>query len=133
MGMQKHIEDREHLDIFFNGRFIGSVSNGEEFVNEIRNERRKSALPIEMSIRIDKITNTIYISTEIGRVLRPLIVVEHGEPKLREEHEKLIEEGKLGWNDLVGQGIIEYLDASEEENAFVALRKNEIKPENTHL
>ena len=132
MGMQKHIDEQGIYDIFFNGIFIGTVSD-ESFVQMIREERRKNVLPIELSVRLDKFTKTIYISTEVGRVLRPLIIVENGKSRLTEEHEKLVEEGKLSWNDLLQRGIIEYLDASEEENALVALRKNELSEENTHL
>jgi len=132
MGMQKHIDEQGNFDIFFNGIFIGTV-NDENFVNKIREERRKNSLPIELSIRLDKSTKTIYISTEVGRVLRPLIVVDNGKSRLSEEHETLVEEGKLKWNDLLQQGIIEYLDAAEEENALVSLRKENLNEENTHL
>jgi len=132
LGMQKHIDEQGKFDVFFNGIFIGTTSD-EDFVKRVREERRKNTLPIELSIRLDKFTKTIYISTEVGRVLRPLIVVENGESKLTEEHELLVEEGKISWNDLLQQGIIEYLDAAEEENALIALKKSELTPEYTHL
>ncbi len=133
MGMQKHIEEQEEFDVFFNGRFIGSCEEGEEFVRKVREERRKAALPFELSIRLDKIMKTVYISTEVGRVLRPLIIVENGKSKLKPEHEKLLEEGKISWGDLLSQGIIEYLDASEEENVLVALKRSDLTEEHTHL
>jgi DNA-directed RNA polymerase subunit B len=132
-GMEKHVAEQKQFDIFFNGRFIGSVSDAEDFVKKVREERRKANLPIELSIRLDKIIETIYISTEVGRVLRPLIIIEDGKSKLTEEYERLLGEGKLSWNDLLSQSIIEYLDASEEENALVALRKADLTPEHTHL
>jgi len=133
LGMKKHIDEQGKYDVFFNGRFIGSVDQGEEFVKKIREERRKSLLPVELSIRLDKITNTIYISSEVGRVLRPLIIVENGETKLKETHEKLLEEEKISWNDLIREGIVEYLDAAEEENALIALKKEDLTKEHTHL
>lgn len=120
-------------DVFFNGRFIGGTENGEKFCKEIREIRRKTLLPSEMSIRLDKYTNTIYISTEVGRVLRPLIIVENGESKYKDEHALLLEQDKISWNDLLSQGIIEYIDASEEENVLVALKKEDITPEHTHM
>ncbi len=132
LGMEPHLEKQGVFDIFFNGIFIGSVDN-EDFVYKVREERRKNLLPIELSIRLDKTTNTIYISTEVGRVLRPLIIVENGKPKLTEEHEKLLEEGKIKWDDLLKAGLVEYIDASEEENALVALKKEDLTPEHTHL
>jgi len=133
IGMEKHISEQKKFDVFFNGIFIGSVDSGEEFVKKIREERRKNSLPIELSVRLDKTTGTIYISTEVGRVLRPLIIVENGKSRLGEEHFKLLEEGKISWNNLLEQGIIEYLDAAEEENALVALTREDLTQEHTHL
>ena len=52
---------------------------------------------------------------------------------MKDEHLVLLEEGKIGWNDLIREGIIEYLDAAEEENAFVAMKQEEIEETNTHL
>ena len=37
-----------------------------------------------------------------------------------------IEQGELKWKDLIEKGIIEYLDAAEEENALVALNEESI-------
>ena len=132
-GMKKHIEEQGKFDVFFNGRFIGSVDDGNDFIKKVKEDRRKAGLPIEMSVRLEKTTNTVYISSETGRVLRPLIVVENGQSKMKKEHESLLEEGKISWNDLLKEGIVEYVDASEEENALVALRSSEITEDNTHM
>jgi len=130
LGMDK---EKGKVDIFYNGRFIGHVQNHEEFIKKLKEKRRNSELPEEMSIRYDEYLDTIIISTEIGRVLRPLIVVDNGEPRLKEEHFTLLKEEKIKWDDLVRQGIIEYLDAAEEENSLVALCLEEITKEHTHL
>jgi DNA-directed RNA polymerase beta subunit len=45
----------------------------------------------------------------------------------------LLEQDKITWNNLIEQGILEYIDASEEENALVSLTKEELTEENTHL
>jgi DNA-directed RNA polymerase subunit B' len=86
-----------------------------------------------MSFREDEGIKTIYISTESGRVLRPLIIVENGISKLKSEHLVQIEQGELKWKDLIEKGIIEYLDAAEEENALVSLNEEGLTQDHTHL
>ncbi len=120
-------------DVFFNGRFIGFIENPEDFVSKVRNARRSGEFPKELSIRNDRILEQVTISTEVGRVLRPLIVVENGASKMRDEHLILLEEDKTKWTDLVHEGVIEYIDAAEEDNALVALRAEDITNEHTHL
>jgi DNA-directed RNA polymerase subunit B len=120
-------------EVFFNGIFIGSIKNPMEFTRSIREKRRRSELPIQMNIRYDENFQIITISTEPGRVLRPLIIIDNGISKLKNEHLLRIEQGEIGWKDIVKEGIIEYLDAAEEEEALVALYESELTPEHTHL
>ncbi|MBU3907493.1 MAG: DNA-directed RNA polymerase subunit B [Nanoarchaeota archaeon] len=120
-------------EVFFNGIFIGFANNPESFVKEIKEKRRNNELPIQLNIRNDPVLQTVSILTEPGRVLRPLLTVESGTPKLKNEHLLGLEQGTLKWDDLIKQGIIEYLDAAEEENALVALYPGEVTPEHTHL
>ena len=120
-------------DVFFNGRFIGFVANPYDFAKVVRVMRRRNELPEELSVRYDEILDQVTISTEVGRVLRPLLVVEDGASKLRDEHLIELNEGKITWKDLIGQGIIEYIDAAEEDNALIANRVEDITAEHTHL
>jgi DNA-directed RNA polymerase subunit B len=130
LGLKR--EATQATDVFFNGRFMGHVDSHEKFVKELREKRRIGELPIQMSIRYDRSLNTILLSTEIGRVLRPLIIIDNGESRLKEDHLDELKSEKLSWNDLVNQGILEYIDAAEEENCLVALRKEDINEETTH-
>ncbi|MFC1685550.1 DNA-directed RNA polymerase subunit B [Nanoarchaeota archaeon] len=120
-------------DIFYNGKFVGETNEPKEFAEKVKDKRRQSLLPQEMSIRLVEENDMILITTETGRVIRPLIVVKNGEPMINNEHLEQIKEGRLNFSDLVKQGIIEYLDAAEEENALVALNKEDITPDHTHL
>jgi DNA-directed RNA polymerase subunit B len=130
-GLSKEINDG--YEVFFNGNYIGNVENPKEFSGMIKEKRRNGELPIELSTSEKSGLQSILMSTEPGRVLRPLIVVENGIPKLRDEHLLSLEQGGLKWIDLVKSGIVEYLDASEEESALVALNDKEITPEHTHV
>ena len=128
-----HNEESGGVDVFFNGMFIGTVENKDEFIQKIREKRRDDQLPDQLNVRDNSSFEIISISVEPGRVLRPLTIVENGSPKLKNEHLIQLEQGELSWNDLIKQGIVEYLDAAEEENALVALYEEELTPEHTHL
>ena len=132
LKLTKDIES-EGKEVFLNGRFIGYVDHTQEFVSALKERRRKDELPMELSVRYNKSLDNVLLSTEVGRVMRPLIIVRDSNPNLTEEHMNLLREGSLKWDDLTKEGIIEYLDAAEEENALVALEKEEITGEHTHL
>ena len=121
------------LEIFFNGNYIGNVEDGKAFAELIKEKRRKGELPVELSIHEKLGLQSISISTEPGRVLRPLIIIDGGISRLKDEHLIHLEQGDLKWVDLIRMGIIEYLDASEEESALVAINNQEITIEHTHV
>ena len=131
LGLSKEILEGE--DVFFNGMFIGSVKDSKEFVERIKEKRRKGEFPVQMSVRNEEHFGIVIISTEPGRVLRPLVIIENGSPKLKDEHIIQLEQGEANWDSLIRKGIIEYIDASEEEDCLVALYEQEINPEHTHL
>jgi len=127
------VKDGEGTDVFFNGNFIGFVSSKDEFTKKVRSMKRSGELPEFMSIRDNPLLEQVTISTEVGRVMRPVIVVEDGASKLKDEHIVLVGEGKMSWDDLIKGGIIEYIDAAEEENAFIGMSPEELTGEHTHM
>jgi DNA-directed RNA polymerase subunit B len=127
------LNDIEGRDVFFNGKFIGAAKDVNIFVNSVREARRKGQLPEDLSIASDSPAKTIIISTEVGRVLRPLIVANQGASKLRDDHLVLLEQGALQWKDLIREGVIEYIDATEEEDAFVAQGNENLNDKHTHV
>jgi len=130
-GLDK--EAIEGKDVVLNGRFIGTVKDNDEFAKRLREKRREGGLPEQISIRNDHGFETIRFSSEAGRVLRPLIIVDNGIPRINNNHLIQIQQGNLNWEDLIEKGLIEYIDASEEENALVSLFEEELTPEHTHL
>jgi DNA-directed RNA polymerase subunit B len=130
--------------VFLNGRPIGYHPNGLELANAIRARRRQNKLchgrveehrcfEINVAYIRDISTEEVYVNTDEGRLLRPVIVVEKGKPKLTVEHVKLLEKGKWTFWDLVEKGIVEFLDPDEEENAYVAELLTDLTGEHTHL
>jgi DNA-directed RNA polymerase subunit B' len=120
-------------EIFVNGKFTGDVDNGKEFVSQVRASRRSGAITSNVNIFYEEHLNQVFIETNRGRTRRPLIVVKDGIPLLTEKHIKQLQKNEMSWNDLVQQGVIEYIDAAEEENSLVAFDEKELTPEHTHL
>lgn len=119
--------------IYINGKIIGTCDDPEDFVSTMREKRRSGEVSPEMNITHYQETDEIYLFTDPGRTRRPLIVVEDGVSKLEEEHIQKLEEGEIDWNNLISQGVIEYMDAEEEENAYIAMFPEEINENHTHL
>ncbi|MCK4952859.1 DNA-directed RNA polymerase subunit B [Candidatus Bathyarchaeota archaeon] len=122
--------------VFVNGSPIGYHESPQEFVAEFREKRRRSEISTEVNLAYfssdNGHRNDIYLNCNQGRTRRPLIVVKKGVSTLQPEHIEKIRSGEWGWKDLVKRGIIEYLDAEEEENALVAITFKEITSEHTH-
>ena len=120
-------------EVYISGIFSGTVENPERFVKQIREARRDKSLSSEINVRYNKKTDEVRVETGKGRLRRPLIVVKKGVSLLTKEHIGKIKEGVLTWNDLISDGIIEYLDAEEEEDTLISFSQEELTPEHTHL
>lgn len=120
------------IDVYLNDKFIGTVKD-KQFIDNFKEKRRKGEINQEASIHFNEDLNEIHIEISKGRCRRPLIIVENGKPKLTEKHLEMIEKNELKWSELVEQGIVEYLDAAEEENAYVALYPEDVTNEHSHL
>ncbi len=115
--------------------FVDGTPSGwanPEIVEEMRKKRRGDI--INQGINAVFLPHgEIRISTDSGRVRRPLVVVENGRHRLTQEVMEKVAAGQSKWSDLVKGGILEWLDADEEDTALVALKESDIKPEHTHL
>ncbi len=120
-------------EVYIDGKFIGTVENPEEFVQQVREERRSSKIPDGLNISYNKVSDEVQIELSNGRARRPLIVVKDGKSLLTEDTLKKLQKNELVWSDLIKQGLVEYLDTSEEENAYVAFSEEELTKEHTHL
>jgi DNA-directed RNA polymerase subunit B' len=120
-------------EVYLDEKYVGTIDNPQEFIKTIKEERRKQKVSNTVNVAYDSEFDEVTIHTGSGRARRPLILVENGQPLLTEEHMKKIKSGETSWNDLVEQGIIEYLDANEEENALVALTEKQLEKQTTHM
>ncbi len=142
MGVTSVYEANETLKrygakVFVDGNIIGYCASPEKLVQEFRQRRRRGEISSEVNIayysRAYSEREEVYVNCDEGRVRRPLIIVENGVPKLKKEHVEKIAKGEWSWEDLVKNGIVEYLDAEEEENAYIAISPEELTPEHTHM
>jgi len=121
------------VEVYLNKKYVGDVDTPEDFVKNIVDERRKGKITNKMNVFHNEKTNEVLVECSKGRVRRPLIVVKNGMPMLTEREISQLEKNEITWNDLVKKGIVEYLDAAEEENTFIAFKENELTKEHTHL
>ncbi|MBU4501957.1 MAG: DNA-directed RNA polymerase subunit B [Nanoarchaeota archaeon] len=121
------------IDVFLNEKFIGTVENAQEYIAKLKEERRNRKITGTLNMHYDKQREEIILDCTSGRARRPLIIVENGASKLTQEHLKRLEKNETTWDNLIEEGIIEYVDAAEEEDTFIALYDEDITPEHTHL
>lgn len=123
----------EKTAIFLNGRLVGYHPDGRSLSHRLRERRRMNELSNQVNIYYSHKLNELHMLTDKGRVRRPYIVVENGKSRLMPEVLARIRSNELNWNHLVKMGIIEYLDAQEEENCLICIREKDLTPEHTHL
>ncbi len=121
------------VDVYLNSRYVGTVDDARAFVEDIKDLRRKGTIADDVNVYTDPESGEVMVMCDEGRARRPLIIVRNGKPLLTERHLKQLEDGEITWADLVRQGIIEYLDAAEEENALVGYSEALLTVDCTHL
>jgi len=120
-------------DVYLNSKFVGTVDDIDAFVENIKDQRRAGSISETVNVMKNAEAGEVQIWCDGGRARRPLIIIKEGKALITEKHLKQLADGEIVWSDLVRQGIIEYLDAAEEENALVAFRDDAITSEHTHL
>ncbi len=122
----------EGARVYVNGDLAGLHDNPKELVEKIRARRRQGLLTNEVNVRFDESTNDVIINCDAGRARRPLIVVKDGRTLVTDEHLRDLQDGRLTWSDLVREGVVEYVDAEEEENLYISLTPKDLNVDHTH-
>ncbi|TNY22999.1 hypothetical protein DMC30DRAFT_348068 [Rhodotorula diobovata] len=138
--------------VFVNGVWQGVHRDPAQLVSTIKSLRRRGDISYEVSIVRDVRERELRLFTDAGRVCRPLFVVEDQRLALRKEHIDALNRDpaahalggggddddddeasrKLKWHDLVEQGIVEYLDAEEEETVMICMTPEDLESSRHH-
>ena len=110
--------DRIHV----NGDIYGIHKRGKNLVKQFKNARRRGSIRPEVCIRHDIVNKDIFINTDKGRILRPLLILHDGAPRLTSDDLKALDSGEMLFRDLLNRGVVEWVDAEEEEDLLVAPR-----------
>ncbi|WXG45041.1 MAG: DNA-directed RNA polymerase subunit B [Promethearchaeati archaeon SRVP18_Atabeyarchaeia-1] len=119
--------------IFLNGRLVGYHKDPVRFRTQLVALRRRGEISNEVNAAYYADAEEVQINCDAGRVRRPLFIVENGRPKLTLEHIEKLRNREWRFGDLVRSAIIEYLDAEEEENAYVAIGPESLTSEHNYM
>ena len=120
-------------DVFMDEKYIGSLEDPYKFLESVKEERRKGSIPEIVNFYYNEDFDELVIETTKGRARRPVLVVKDGKSTLTSDLLGKLSRKEINWDDLKKQGVIEYIDASEEENCLVALYDEDLTKEHTHL
>ena len=123
--------------IFLDGKFIGYFSDGEELVSSLRELRRNNKINSHVGISLhtpeeEGATKRLYVNCNAGRVLRPVILIKDGKSLLTNDLIEKTSKKLVSWLDLIRMGVIELIDANEEENCDITFDEKNTK-KFTHL
>ena len=95
--------------------------------------RRQGAISSEVNVSHKEYNGDVVILTDRGRARRPLIVLKNGAPLITSEDLAKLAKREVDINSFVQRGLIEFIDAEEEEDLLIAMNPEDITPDHTHL
>ena len=123
--------------IFVNGVWIGVHRDPANLVKTLKKLRRKDDISPEISVVRDIREKELRVYTDAGRVCRPLFIVENQHLILQKKHIRWLNNGvndeaeEFKWDRMIKGGIIELLDAEEEETVMISMTPEDL--ENSRL
>jgi hypothetical protein len=126
--------------IIVNGDIVGVHDDPPTLFTRLKTAKRSGVISVFASVVWDVLSHEMRISTEGGRMLRPLFVVDS-----TKQYEKPRAKSNVlsDWDNLVMEGAIEYLDVDECNASMIAMKPEDltrvnvkgatIRPRYTHL
>lgn len=121
--------------VFVNGDWVGCCLDFNEFSTRYRNMRRENKIHYLTTISFDVKTNELYFWVDIGRIIRPLIIVYNNEEeyyksnktiefkqylKLTKDHILKLNMGLINYEKLLDDQVIEFISPEEQQNCLIA-------------
>ncbi|MCP9259544.1 DNA-directed RNA polymerase subunit beta [Dirofilaria immitis] len=114
--------------IFVNGAWVGIHRDPEQLMTTLKKLRREMDIIVsEVSMVRDIRDREIRIYTDAGRVCRPLLIVENQKLALKRKHIDQLKDNSYSWSELVAGGVVELIDAMEEETVMLAMMPEDLK------
>jgi len=135
------IERRDLLRVFINGAWIGTLGGSADAFRAVQalvTAKRAGRIHPHTSVVYKSSPNEVWVNTEGGRLVRPLFIGETIREVLSTNCQKPWE-GCDSWNDLMrwvsprGNQLIEFVDAGESENLYIAKTLGTLDSTHTHL
>ena len=137
-------EKHKGTRVFLNGVWIGmiSVKDTQDTIRRLRHAKRAGTIHIHTAILWKPVLNELWLSTEAGRLLRPIYFADAIRDILLDKTGELARQIQaiqswdqlLLWETPAGNNLIEYIDPGETEGTYIAMKVEEVleKLDTTH-
>ena len=126
-------QQQREAKVYVNGSLVGTHPEPEQLADQIREARRRGEVSEMVNVSVDQRTREVIVNADAGRARRPLLVVTDGDTLVSDEEIEALEAGELEFEDLVEMGYVEFIDAEEEEDIYVAVDEDDVTEDHTHM
>lgn len=140
MPFLKAMGSEDAVHVMVNGDIVGYHTQPQMFYDKMKSFKRCGNIPATTSVVWDVPNNLINISTEAGRMCRPLHIVNEGSNKVRVMD--ILEEKNKKWSEYSDrkyfqnfiapmeedgqEGFLEYMDVEEIDKAMIAMAPKDL-------
>ena len=122
----------DYIKLFINGDWLGFIDDPKEIIKLVKGHKRDGLIHFHTSIYLDIMNYTLYIYTDGGRPIRPLLIIQDSKLLYDPGVQEKLSSKKYKWNDLISTTVteelycIEYLDPYETNNSIISMWPKEI-------
>jgi DNA-directed RNA polymerase II subunit RPB2 len=129
-----------YIKVFINGDWIGLVDDPSIVIKIIKDGKRTGLINYHTSIYLDAMNYSLYMYTDGGRPIRPLMIIKDHKLLYTSEIQEKITSKKYNWSNLISTIItdelfcIEYIDPYETNNCIISMWPKDVdkNPNYTH-